>query len=412
MAGAGFSGASSGARSAPSSGPSRSPSSGAALQAASAQAALVERHTSSQAERGASGSGGVSRQADSGDSSQGGAGGASGAAVSAPAAVVARGDNPMAQTSNAAASQLPTRTAVLQRPSADTPQGASHGGGHGAPPSSPAKSDAPKLPGSSSANGSNRPSAALASPAKAVAALPPAPAPAQSTAPPALSQPQTVVSGNNGGVGGMRGWIDGLRGYRYRLLLPAPLLLCNLQLQSWNPPQTLNDLHWKDYHLLPPPRSLFAANLTTYLRSKSQKSSLQIESHGCVPARVELLARHRAALCAGNMASRQTWCPWTAHQRRSAMMASPTGRSRRRHPRSSAAGSMPAGPRLRWSWRWAWRQPSRTSSSRCRHSILAPLAGWPVRHAWQRARCASTTDADNNELHGCSGNIPHQHPAA
>ncbi len=213
MAGAGFSGAASGSRSAPSSGsPRSSPSSGAALKAASAQAALVERHTS-KGERGASGSGGVSRQAESSGPSSGGAGSASGAVASAPAAVVGRGDNPMTRTSNEAASQLPSRTAVLQRPSADTPQGASHSSSDRAPPSSPAQSDAPQLPASSSGSGSSSPIAALPSPTKAVAALPPAPTPAASTAPSAPQQPQPSVSGHDGGSG-VRGWMNGLRGYR------------------------------------------------------------------------------------------------------------------------------------------------------------------------------------------------------
>ena len=126
----------------------------------------------------------------------------------------------MAQTSNEAASQLPTRTAILQRPSADTPQGASHGSGHGAASSSTTKSDAPQLPASSSANGSSPPIAALPSPTTAVAALPPAPTSAPSAAPSAPPQLQPSVSGNNGGLGGgVRGWIDGLRGYRWTSVL-------------------------------------------------------------------------------------------------------------------------------------------------------------------------------------------------
>ena len=125
------------------------------------------------------------------------------AAPSAPAAVVARGGNPLARTSNAAATELPTRTAVLQRP----PEGATEGGqsgGHGAAatlalPSAP---DLPQLPASSSANGSGSPLAALPSPAKDVGMQPALPQHASSSAP------------NGSGLGGVRGWIDGLRGYR------------------------------------------------------------------------------------------------------------------------------------------------------------------------------------------------------
>ena len=179
------------------------PTQAQAPKPAGAQQFLAERYASSKG---------------SSDGARGAAGGGSGgrataappapslpkvpAAPAAPAAVVARGVNPFVRTSNAAASELPVRTAVLQRPPAGATEGVQSGShAAGTPLALPSKPAAPQLPAHSSANGTSPPIAALPSPTKDAGAT--------------LALPQHESSnGNSGGLGGVRGWIDGLRSYR------------------------------------------------------------------------------------------------------------------------------------------------------------------------------------------------------